>query len=176
MNLSHYVDLIRHLVVTEVDSVTAFAGSPERAEVEDSIAVSIRYSNGAIGSLYGSSAVRGTWEGRRSSQVRAWGSDGHVMLAEHSTLYTLRALDGVRPGRWNALPTRGASSRAVFVSRFASAVHEQAPLDVTVADWLAVQAFIEAVYRSAELDTPVSPAQLLYDAQAAGHQKEALEA
>jgi 2-desacetyl-2-hydroxyethyl bacteriochlorophyllide A dehydrogenase len=175
MNLSHYVDLLRDLVRVEAETITAFAGATAGAEVEDSISVSIRFANGATGSLYGSSAVRGTWQGRRSSEMRIWGSDGHVALGESSAFYTLRALDGARPGRWSSLPRRGAPSRAIFVSRFATAVHEERAPDVTVDDWLAVQAFMEAVYRSVELGAPVAPAALLADASARRPQ-EAVEA
>jgi predicted dehydrogenase len=53
------------------------------------------------------------------------------------------------------------NSRAVFVSRFASALHEGRPPDVTAQDGLAVQAITEATYRSSADGTRVSPSDLV---------------
>jgi predicted dehydrogenase/threonine dehydrogenase-like Zn-dependent dehydrogenase len=168
MNLSHHVDLVRHLVGVEVESVGAQTGSLEsRGEVEDTISLSIRYANGAVGTLFGSTAVRGTAEGRTSSELRVWGTDGHVSVEGEPELYTLRAIDGIRTGRWTSLaPLPSTQIRAVFVSRFATALDRGVEPDVTAADALAAQAFIEAAYRSAELGRAVCPADLLAEAGA----------
>ena len=60
MNLSHYVDLIRHLTGLEVEAVSSGAQSSEQtAEVEDAVSVTVRYANGALGSLFANAALRG---------------------------------------------------------------------------------------------------------------------
>ena len=51
----------------------------------------------------------------------------------------------------------------MFVSRFATAVARGIEPDVTPEDGVAVQAFIEAVYRSMELGTAVGTQQLVAD-------------
>lgn len=160
MNLSHYIDLIRYLVGVEAESVTAVAGrEDESAEVEDSVSVSVRYANQALGSLFGCSSARGI---AGTTELQLWGRDGHVAVEPELRAYTLRAVDGLRPARWQSLDlVGGVNIRAVFVSRFATAIAEGRPPDIGMDDGLAVQAFIEAAYRSIESRAPVRPADLL---------------
>jgi 2-desacetyl-2-hydroxyethyl bacteriochlorophyllide A dehydrogenase len=163
MNLPHYVDLVRHLTGVEADSVFAATASEDSSEVEDAISATVRYANGAIGSIFGSTAVRGTtW----APEVELWGSDGHVVLGmSNPQVWSLRAMDGIRASSWHEfvrLPE--VNMRAVFVSRFATAVHLGEQPDVGAADALAVQAFIEAAYRSSELGQHVRPEDLLAEA------------
>lgn len=175
MNLSHYVDLGLHLAGTDVEAVSAFVASADpRAEVEDSVTVSIRYANGAVGSLFGGSAVPGTWEGRGSTELRLWGSDGHVSIEGTRGVFSLRGTSGFRAGRWHTLAgLPSVPLRTAFVSRFATALALGVRADVDIDDALAVQAFVEAAYRSAEAGVPVRPRDLLADAMArhdvAGH-------
>lgn len=171
MNLSHHVDVVLHLCGLPVDTVSAFVSPEQRApEIEDSVTVAIRYANGSVGTLYASSAVPGTWEGRGTTELRIWGSAGHLSLQETSLAYSLTNAGGLRPGRWHrltGLPT--ASLRTAFISRFATAVASGAPPDVTLEEAIAVQAFIEAVYLSASRGgLPVRVADLLEAAEAPG--------
>jgi predicted dehydrogenase len=119
--------------------------------------VSAVYEGGAVGSFIGSSAARG----KREETVRIWGTDGHVELKPEAALYTLRALDGVPTGQW--VPVNGGRlpTRAMYISRFVSAVAAGRAPDVTALDGLAVQAFVEAAYRSARSRRGVRPADLL---------------
>lgn len=160
MNLPHYIDLVRYLTGMEADSVQAATASHQSGEVEDTISVTVRYANGAIGSIFGSTTVRGTtW----APELELWGSDGHVVVGSHHLqAWSLRALDGLRASCWHEfdhLPD--VNMRAVFLSRFATAVHLGEQPEVGGADALAVQAFIEAAYRSSELGQLVRPEDLL---------------
>src|SRR5262249_48594862 len=115
-----------------------------------------------VGSLLGSSAIRGTYGGQTSTEVRIWGEDGHVSVEGALEVFTLRAMDGVMPARWQRfqrLPS--AQMRAVYASRFATAIARGVPPEVRAEAGLAVQAFIEAAYRWSELERAVSPAELL---------------
>ena len=51
--------------------------------------------------------------------------------------------------------------RAVYLSRFATSIHRGEPPEVSPADGLAAQAFMEAAYRSSELGSAVRPGELL---------------
>lgn len=160
MNLPHYIDLVRYLTGTEAESVFAATASEQSAEIEDTISVTVRYANGAIGSVFGSTTVRGTtW----APELEIWGSDGHVVVGSDSLqVWSLRALDGLRASCWHELDhLPEVNMRAVFLSRFATAVHRGDQPEVTGADALAVQAFIEAAYRSSELGELVRPEELL---------------
>ena len=163
MNLSHYVDLARHLSGVEIEEVYAVASSTAPpAEIEDTIAVTVRYEGGAPGSFLAGSRARG----RSESEVRLWGVDGHVEIEPEPKLFTLHALAGVRTGRWHELTAPAAPQRALLVSRFASAVTEGREPEITAQDALAVQAVMEAIYRSADTATAVRPADLLKRVQA----------
>ena len=166
MNLSHYVDLGLLLADTDVETVSAFIASVDRdAEVEDSVSVSIRYANGAVGSLFGCSAVPGTWEGRESTELRLWGNNGHVSVEGGPEAFSLKGTAGLRAGRWHALAgLPSAPLRTAFVTRFATAVDQGIRADVDIDGALAVQAFVEAAYRSAEEGIPIRPRDLLDDA------------
>jgi predicted dehydrogenase/threonine dehydrogenase-like Zn-dependent dehydrogenase len=159
MNICHYLDLIRHLTGQEVEAVAAVAGfaQPE-ADVEDSISLALRYGNGAVGSIAGSSAVPGVGETR----LELWGTDGRVQIEPHGQVLTWRALDAVRPGRWHAVSDQSRmDTRLVYLSRLATAIDQGAEPDVTAGDGLAVQAIIEAAYRSSAGAGLVRPDELL---------------
>jgi predicted dehydrogenase/NADPH:quinone reductase-like Zn-dependent oxidoreductase len=149
MNLTHYVDLLRHVAGLEPARVSATSRSREGSEVEETITATIEFSGGAIGSLLASAATRGA----PSSRFEAWGESGAVRFEPEPAVYTERAVDGVVPGRWSALPEDPAvDPRWLFVDRFCAAVLESRPPDVTAEDGLAVQAFVDAAYRSAAGD------------------------
>jgi 2-desacetyl-2-hydroxyethyl bacteriochlorophyllide A dehydrogenase len=165
MNLSHYIDLLRHLSGAEADLVTARGQSIEQpAEVEDAVSVTVQYAGGALGSLFACAALRGS---NHETELRLWGSHGQLAVEPDPRVYTLRAVDGLRTNRWQKfgrVPQRDA--RAVYFSRLSTAFERGEPPDVTAADALAVQAFIEAAYQSNESGQSVSPATLLEEARA----------
>ena len=72
MNLCHYIDVVRHLTGVEVDLVTAGVHDMDGpAEVEDAVSVSVRYANGALGSFFGTAALRGS---APTQVLRLWGA------------------------------------------------------------------------------------------------------
>jgi 2-desacetyl-2-hydroxyethyl bacteriochlorophyllide A dehydrogenase len=160
MNLSHYVDVLRRLGGVEASLVSAHTHAIDRtAEVEDSVAISVRYENGGTGSLFGSGALRGSFG---MTELRLWGPEGQVVVEPTPRVYTLRAQDGLLTGRWQSLGNLPpVNTRAVYFSRLADAITRGRRPDITGDDGLAVQAFIEAAYRSSELGTAVSPTALL---------------
>ena len=163
MNACHYVDMVRHLAGTEVSAISALSSTVDGdMEVEDSITVALRYANGAIGSIVASSGVRGT----TSSGVQVWGRDGHIVVEPRGRFFSFRYGGAGRTSRWHhfeGLPT--INGRTAYVSRLATAIDRCERPDVSAADGLAVQAIIEAAYRSAETGTVVDPAGLLADAR-----------
>lgn len=159
MNLSHYVDLVRHLTDTEVESVVAMTAAVDRpGEIEDSASLSVRFATGAVGAFFGCTSVRGTL----STELRVWGRDGHIVVEGDPRAYTLASVPGLRGSRWQAFAaTGGPSMRAVYFSRLATALHRGEPPEVSARDGLAVQALIEAAYRSTETGCAERPGELL---------------
>lgn len=161
MNVSHHFDLVRSLIGIEAESVVAAGASLDRdAEVEDTVSVAFAYENGAIGTLAASSGRRGMGGG--DSDIQLWGSDGQILMQDTLRFYSERRVGGFRPGRWHVIePPARRNTRAIFVSRFTTAVARGDEPDVTPDDGVAVQAFIEAVYRSIDLGTRVVPRDLI---------------
>jgi 2-desacetyl-2-hydroxyethyl bacteriochlorophyllide A dehydrogenase len=164
MNLSHYIDLIRHLTGVEAEFVVARTQVMEpTAEVEDSVSLSVGYANGALGSLFGGAALRGT---EPTTELRLWGADGHIVVEPEPLVYTLHAVDGLRTNRWQTFGRLPAANiRAVYFSRLATAIDRGEPPEIDGNDGLAVQATIEAAYRSSESGQSVSPRALLQEAR-----------
>ena len=170
MNLTHYVDLFRHLTGLETDELWSLdAVTDEPMDVEDSVSVSVRYSGGALGTLTGYSAARGAW----NEEFRVWGRDGHVAVEPDARVFTLHAIEGFRTARWQRFGlSADGTMRARYLSRLATAIHEGRPPDVTAEDGLAVQAFVEAAYRAGEVGQGVRPAELLAAARGGVHLEE----
>jgi predicted dehydrogenase len=159
MNLTHYIDLVRHITGVEVESVTAVCASADRAaDVEDTISVGLHYENGAVGTIFGCSAVRGI-DGR--NELRIWGRDGQLSLEPDLRVLSLRPVDGLRTGRWLSPASDDRNMRAVYLSRLGTAITEGREPDVTAQDGLAVQALVEAAYQAHEERTVVRPRALL---------------
>jgi predicted dehydrogenase/threonine dehydrogenase-like Zn-dependent dehydrogenase len=164
MNLCHYVDVVHDVIGVQPDEVTAYVEEPAGGrDVEDAISIAVRYPNGAIGSFVGSAALAGFERGR--TEIRLWGRDGHLALEPELTVYSARALQGLRTGRWQRFEgVQGlgeAEIRSTYFSRLADAIANGEPPDVGPDDALSLQSFVEAAYRSHELDRPVRPAELL---------------
>lgn len=153
MNLTHYVDVLRHVAGAEPAWVAGVARTQDGAEVEDAIALSIGFEGGAIGTFSGSASTRGA----PGSRFEVWGDAGTIILGPVPAIYTERALEGVPAGEWCELaPDAHDDERRIFVERFAGAVRDGRPPDVTAGDALAVQAFVDAAYRAIESGQPVT--------------------
>ena len=159
MNLSHYIDLVRYIGAVEVESIVGLTAAMDAdSEVEDTVSLAARFSNGAVGSIVGSSEVRGV----TTTEFRLWGADGHIVIEPQPRFFTLRAVEDLRTGRWQTfgrLPRR--NLRQIFLSRLATALDQDRDVDVSGRDGVAVQAIIEAAYVAAEQHTSVRPADLI---------------
>ena len=157
-NMVHYLDIFRYLSGLEVVRAFGDFGPLETPlETEDTISVTMRYDNQAIGSLTASAVVRGA---PYQPQLRIWGSDGQLVLTEpdQHAFYSLRQIEDFRPGQWHSLgnlPLGG--DRQEFVTRFAGAILRGNAPEMSADSGRAVQAIVEAIYRSGEVGRPVAP-------------------
>jgi predicted dehydrogenase len=153
MNLTHYVDFIRHLGKVELRSVSGVARTEPGAEVEESVALAAMLDSGGLATLSASAATRGAPPNR----FELWGEYGTVRLEPDPAIYTERAISGLTPGRWTALaPGAVDESRRTLIERFAAAILSGGTPDVTPGDALAVQEFVAAAYRAIETGTPIA--------------------
>jgi predicted dehydrogenase len=75
-------------------------------------------------------------------------------------------MEGLRPGRWQSFGRMPVyNSRAVFMSRVATAISSEQPVDVSAEDGLMVQAVIEAAYRSSTTGLRLRPSDLIVEAR-----------
>ena len=155
MNLTHYVDFIRFVAGAEAERITAGARHAGDAEVEDSIAMTVEFRGGGLGAITASASTRGA----PPSRFEMWGEHGTLRLEPDPALYSERALGEVPAGRWCDLPVNdGQDPRVTYFERFVEAVQVGRPPDVSPADGLAVQLFVDAAYRAAEEGSRVSVA------------------
>ena len=152
MNLLHYLDLACHITGAVPAWVAGVARTDEGAEVEDGVALSVGFDGGAIGSFSASASTRGAPRNR----FELWGDVGTLRLSPDAAVYTQRAVDDVATGRWSPLDVEPETDvRRLFVERFADAVLAGRQPDVTADDAVAVQAFVDAAYRSIEERRPI---------------------
>ena len=157
MNACHYLDLLRHVTALDIDEVMAMSTPEPGRDIEQAVTATVRLSNGAIGTVSVSSSVRGT----RYDELRVWGTDGHIEVIPTVKVFALRADRPLSAARWNEITVEPFSLRAAYFSRLATALDLTGAPEVTIADGLAVQAAVEAIYTSAATGLPVRPGDLL---------------
>jgi predicted dehydrogenase len=162
MNAIHQIDALRFITGLEATRVSAewisFTGL---AEVEDMIAVLLRYSNGAIGTIDTANYAPG---GGEPAVLRLYGSRGQLQLTGRGLRAfvpeAVTGLDGVPDlvaGEWQDVPaTQERDSRTRLLEDFVVAVTTGAPPPVSGADGRACLATVLAAYESAGSGRSVS--------------------
>jgi predicted dehydrogenase len=147
MNLCHVIDYIHFITGLKTDRLYAeygTMGSP--TEVEDTVSISCRFRNGAIGSFAGTTTKRGGNE----AEDRIWGTHGSLSIAGDTiSVYSTREIDGRRPGKMHrvkcATPVNWTKE---WVTGFAQAVRTGSTPPVTLREGWDNLAFIETALRS----------------------------
>ncbi|MHB9033595.1 MAG: Gfo/Idh/MocA family protein [Anaerolineae bacterium] len=162
MNVSHDLNAVRF--VTGLEVMRLYAESDTLAtdvEVEDTIGVTLRYTNGAIGVIQAGSALRGG-DYQHFGGPRIYGTKGQIILNASGTLAKpLICLnepgEGAKPGEWKELAFEGKSAdRQAIVEGFAGAVLANQEPPCTGLDARHVLEIVLASYRSAELHQPIT--------------------
>jgi 2-desacetyl-2-hydroxyethyl bacteriochlorophyllide A dehydrogenase len=148
MNACHLLDYVCWLAASEVLEVTAeTAGFAAGIEVEDTVSMSYRYANGAIGTLEATTGLIGP----AAFEQTLRGRDGQLVVAPALKLWSRRTTDGHEAERWHVIrELPRAAERRHFFEAFAAAVLDGGSPPVTAQDARAVQAVIEAAYLSAD--------------------------
>jgi len=154
MNLSHDIDRFRS--ITGLEAVRVYAEYDTFAtdtEVEDTITVTLRYHNGAIGTLYACSCAPGAG----SNGDRIYGTKGQIVFErDRLRVYTEADIEGLERGAWTEIGPPVVDARQVFVERFARAVMEGGPLDIPGEEGRKTLETVVAAYQSGATHRPVT--------------------
>jgi predicted dehydrogenase len=155
LQVCHALDYLRYctgLEVTRTSSEYGTFASP--VEVEDAVVVNLQYGNGAIGSITASSY----WRGTPLDEVRIWGTHGALRIEKNNKLsfWSARRWRGLGAGRehhLNKMPEMDYTAK--WIHRFAVAIANDEPHEITGKDGWINNAVIEAAYDSRDLGRTV---------------------
>lgn len=153
MNTVHDLNTIRFITGLEVARVSCeYDTYVTPVEVEDYLAMTYRYTSGAIGTLEAGSAVRGRDPLREVNRV--YGEKGQILLGNPPQVYITEPAAGLKAGEWQPLPGlepgQQGGGRIAIVEGFASAVLAGTSPPVRAEDGRAALEIILAAYRSGE--------------------------
>lgn len=150
MNTVHDLNTLRFITGLEATRVYGeYDTFTTPVEVEDYIAVTYRYDNGAIGTLEAGSAIRG--KDPRGAVNRIYGQDGQILFSNPPQIYATAEVAGLRAGAWQevpAAPRDREGGRAAIADGFARAVLAGEPPPVRGEDGRAALEIVVAAYQS----------------------------
>jgi predicted dehydrogenase len=153
MNLVYDVNDLR--AITGMKPVRVYAEwdtfNTPGVDVEDTISVTVRYDNGAIGNWFAASAVPGRAE-RFPNGTRLIGTQGQIVLGRPLRIYLVEERPGLAAHQWHEITREEepGSDRTRRVRPFAAAVLAGQQPPVTGEDGRAALEFILAAYRSGD--------------------------
>lgn len=150
MNAVHDLNTLRFVTGLEVQRVAAeYDTFTTPVEVEDFIAVTYRYANGAIGTVEAGSAVPGGDPFKEASRI--YGERGQITLGRQPQIYVQEATAGLAAREWQPLPVPDsgpAGDRVAIADGFAAAVLTGKQPPVTAEDGRAALEIIVAAYQA----------------------------
>jgi predicted dehydrogenase len=156
MNSSHQLDIVRFVSGLEVTQVSGQIGSlVAPVEVEDTASASLRYHNGAIGSLFAGAHLAGAEAG--GERIELYGREGQLRVpslygGDPVQLFLRRPWGepALAAGQWHALPHAPAAIYQATVEAFAQAVRRGEAPSPGGRDARAILAIVLGLYRAAE--------------------------
>jgi UDP-N-acetyl-2-amino-2-deoxyglucuronate dehydrogenase len=153
----HDINTVRYLTGLEVRRIYAEYGTfATPVEVEDLLFVTLRYENGAIGTIEGSSCIKGNGMDRDVGDY-IYGSAGQVVLGDTLRIYTSLDVPGVPRDIWYEVGKVHTISqgRQRVMDGFASAILEGRPLPVSGLDGRAALEIALSAYQAGAQGSPV---------------------
>ena len=152
MNTSHLLDALMYITGLTVTSVSAEVGTlAADVEVEDMAGATLRFDNGAIGSLLAGAHISGA---QQDEYFILYGTQGQIRLPDPYgpgplQIYLKQPLGEFVAGQWHSIPTESIPVYERAIEEFARAVQSGrcAPIDAHAARQ--VLSVVLATYRSA---------------------------
>jgi UDP-N-acetyl-2-amino-2-deoxyglucuronate dehydrogenase len=153
MNTSHLLDAVRFVTGLEVESVTGQVETlSAEVEVEDSAVATLRYTNGALASLFAGAHVAGAHGDERFDIYGAKGSlrVGDPYRDQPVTIFMRRDWSDFPAGEWRTLPQTRVNVFRKAIEEFVAAVQNGTRPPIDGRDARQVLEIVLAIYRSAE--------------------------
>ncbi|HEX6269548.1 MAG TPA: Gfo/Idh/MocA family oxidoreductase [Anaerolineales bacterium] len=152
MNTSHLLDIVFYVTGLVVTSVSAELGTlVVNAEVEDMASATLRFNNGAIGSLIAGAHISGA---HNEERCFIYGTEGQIRLpdpygSDPLRIYLKRPSGRFSPGQWHSISTESVPVYQRAIEEYAKALQsgDCVPIDAQAARQ--VLAVVLAIYRSA---------------------------
>jgi UDP-N-acetyl-2-amino-2-deoxyglucuronate dehydrogenase len=152
MNTSHLLDALFYITGLNVTHVSAQVGTlVADVEVEDLAAATLRFNNGAIGSLMAGAHISGA---RHDEYCSIYGTQGQIRLPDPYgsgplRVYLKQAWRDFTAEHWHSIPTESAQVNQQAIEGFAQAVQSAGRLPIDAQDARQVLAVVLAIYQSA---------------------------
>ena len=157
----HDINTVRYLTGLEAARIYAEYGTfATPVDVEDLLFVTIRYTNGTIGSIEGSSCIKGNgMEVDVANYI--YGTAGQVVLGDTLRIYTTLDVPDVPAGVWHqvGVPHTRREGRMRVMEGFASAILEGRPVPVSGLDGRAALEVALSAYQAGAQGRPVEVGQ-----------------
>ncbi|HET6597967.1 MAG TPA: Gfo/Idh/MocA family oxidoreductase [Anaerolineales bacterium] len=152
MNTSHLLDALMNVTGLTVTSVSAEVGTfVGNVEVEDMVSATLRFDNGAIGSLIAGAHISGAHD---DEYCCLYGTDGQIRLPDPYgsgplQIYLKNATPEFRAGQWHTIPVETVPVYRRAVEDFARAIQGKqcTPIDAYAAR--RVLSIVLAIYQAA---------------------------
>lgn len=152
MNTSHLIDALTYITGLTVITVSGEIGNlMSNVEVEDMAAATLRFDNGAIGSLLAGAHIHGA---HNEERCFVYGTEGQIRLpdpygCDALQVYLKRSWDDLPAGQWHSIPTEPVPVYQRAIEEFSRAVKSRGsvPIDGQIARQ--VLAVVLAIYQSA---------------------------
>lgn len=155
-NISHHLDLVRSITGLEVARVYAEAGTfCTEVEVEDLAVASLRYENGAIGTIEGCSCFFG---GAQEWDIVLLGTKGQFRLgiwSHTSEVFLTEPTDDLPAREW-IRQDHGDAQQVELYQDLAAALRNGSPPPIAGEDGRASLEIVLAIYQSAESGEPIT--------------------
>jgi predicted dehydrogenase len=152
MNTSHLLDALTHLSGLVVTSVSAEIGTlVSKVEVEDMATATLRFNNGAIGSLIAGAHIHGA---HHEEYCCLYGTEGQMRLPDPYSsdplrIYLKRDWDQFAAGQWHSIPMKSVPVYQLAVEDFARAVQSKRCPPIGAETARQVLAVVLAIYQAA---------------------------
>jgi predicted dehydrogenase len=152
MNTSHLIDALTYVTGLAVIAVSGEVGNlMSNVEVEDIAAATLRFDNGAIGSLMAGAHIHGA---HNEERCLIYGTEGQIRLpdpygCDAFQVYLKRSWDDLPAGQWHSIPTEPVSVYQRAIGEFSRAVQSRRSVPIDGQTARQVLAVVLAIYQSA---------------------------